>query len=275
MNIEMNTIPKLSEQLKIPGQVHIPLVVSGIGPESGKDFVVAAVRQNTGAKRDQDHLGYGLAMATGIPDRTAALKAKAVGNAAQYEDIRTRLLHFAYKGRQEGFDYMITLCNTIHAWRGELKDHLQEIGIPWMSIMDAVAADLRLRYDKGTRIGVFATTGTLMTGLYRDALTQVGLQPVEPDLESDVQNTIMAAIYDEGFGIKKAGATPEAKKLLLQAAQWANHQNLEVVIEGCTEIPLALNSETYNGTIALINPMDALASVALKYSFDGTMQFPG
>jgi aspartate racemase len=134
--------------------------------------------------------------------------------------------------------------------------------------MEIVARELSLKYPKGTRVGVFATNGTLMTKLYYNALLSVDLEPVIPKLDSEVQANIMRAIYDPKFGIKKVGSTPQSLELLHQAMKWAENEELKVVIAGCTEIPLSLNNQTYQGEITIINPMQALGRFVLKYSFD-------
>lgn len=263
----------LAEQLRISGQRHVPWVISGIGPESGKDFIIAAVRQNSSARRDQEHMGYGLVMATGMPDRTTALTMRISGDESMYNDVRKRLLLLAHTGRREGFDFLITLCNTIHAWRDDLKEELRDLGIPWLGIMDAVTTDLRTQYPKGTKIAIVATTGTLRTRLYNDALSAQGFIPVAPEIDSPIQADVMAAIYDTSFGIKARGATPEATNQLIHAVEWAQAQGAPVVICGCTEIPLALNEETYHGTLRLMNPMDSLARETIRYAFYPQAQF--
>lgn len=265
-----------ADLLRAPGQYHVPLILSGMGPECGADFIKSAIRQRPSARRDQDHMGYDLKESTGMPDRTEALLAYKAGDSWQYNDIRERLIQFARFGRRDGLRFMVTLCNTVHAWRQDpqVQQALATEGLPWLSIMDAVAADLHKEHPQGTRIAVLATTGTIMMRLYHDALEKEKFDVVSPAIDSGLQKNVMAAIYDKSFGIKARGATPEATKRLIHAVEWAQAQGALAVISGCTEIPLALNEDTYHGGLQLINPMDSVARETIRYAFDPQAQFP-
>lgn len=263
----MSSFP-LAESLKIPGQKRVPLVIGGIGTESAIPYMRSLLRLNTEAKRDQDHLGYLMLVASRIPDRTEAILKKQKGDASQYDEITKLILEYAQFGKEHGFAFLVTICNTIHTWREDkelqLKQQLQDMEIPWLSIMESAAADLKQMYKPGTRIGILATTGTLHSRLYHTALEHAGFIPVSPEIDSVVQTNIMKAIYDPEFGIKAKGATPKAVELLLQGAYWAESVDVPAVICGCTEIPLGLTEQTYQGSVNLINPLDSLAKETLQ-----------
>jgi aspartate racemase len=261
----------LAEQLKIPGQKLVPLVIGGIGTESAIPYMRSLLRQNTTATKDQDHLGYLMLVASTIPDRTEAILKKEKGDDSQYNLITNKLEEFATFGKEKGFGFMVTLCNTIHAWREDvhtgLKDKCESMGIPWISIMEAVGTDLKKTYPEGSKIAILATTGTLHSRLYHNALEKEGFSPVSPDPDSELQHNIMDAIYDPDYGIKAKGATGQAVTLLLQAMMWAENENISAVILGCTEIPLAITAMTYQGDLPCINPLDSLAKITLERSF--------
>lgn len=268
---------KAAELLRPQHQPRIPLVIGGIGTESAIPYMRGLLRFNSDAKNDQDHIAYREEVATSIPDRSEALKAKAAGDRTMYEDIARRIYSYAKTAKTDGFDFFVTICNTIHAWREDnesgLKEALDEMGMPWVSIMESAAEELHDEYPQGTKVGVFATDGTLMTDLYENALQRVGLVAVQPEVGSEIQKGIMDAIYNKEYGIKAKGVTPKAIELLLNAAMWAEQQNIQVALGACTEIPLALNTETYHGSMNLVNPLDALARKTLKLSFDTNEQF--
>lgn len=258
----------LADELKIPGQKLVPLVIGGIGTESAIPYMRSLLRRNTTATKDQEHIGYLMLVASSIPDRTEAILMKRNGDSTQYNAITKKLEEFAHFGKKEGFGCMVTLCNTIHTWREDketgLKEKLESLNLPWISIMEATADDLSKTYPPQTTIGILATTGTLHSQLYHSALEKVGLQPIAPDIDSEIQKNIMKAIYDPTCGIKAKGATKEATRLLLEAMKWAENEHVSAVICGCTEIPLVLTTETYHGAVTLINPLDSLAKVTLE-----------
>ncbi len=258
----------IADLLKIPGQKKVPLVIGGIGTESAIPYMRSLLRLNKGAKRDQDHLGYLMLVASSIPDRTEAILKREKGDKSQYQEIANKLIEISEFGEKEGFTFMVAICNTIHTWREDKELNLQsKLKLPWISIMEATAEDLKEKYKPGTKIAIFATTGTLMSKLYHNALEKVGLVPVSPETNSELQINIMKAIYDPGIGIKAKGATKEAISILLQAPTWAEQQQCEVALAGCTEIPLGLNNETYHGNVAILNPLDSLAKKTLALSF--------
>lgn len=258
----------LADNLKIPGQKKVPLVIGGIGTESAIPYMRSLLRLNHSAKRDQDHLGYLMLVASRIPDRTEAILKKQQGDSSQYKEIAQLITDYATFGKEQGFDFLVTICNTIHTWREDtelgLNNKLSEIGIPWISIMESVAEDLQEKYESGTRIAIFATTGTLLSKLYHTSLIKAGFVPVAPDPDSPVQKNIMNAIYNPEFGIKAKGVTPKAVELLHEGTKWAESMDTPVAIAGCTEIPLGLNEQTYYGEIKIINPLDSLAKKTLS-----------
>ena len=262
---------KLAEQLKIPGQKSVPLVIGGIGTESAIPYLRSLLRQNSTATKDQDHIGYLMLVASTIPDRTEAILKKEKGDASQYDLITKKLEEFAKFGKEEGFGFMVAICNTIHTWREDsstgLNEKFEAMGIPWLSIMEATADSLKKTYSEGSKIAILATTGTLYSSLYHNALEKVGLSPISPDPDSEIQRNIMDAIYHPEFGIKAKGATGQAVTYLLQAMSWAEQKNVSAVILGCTEIPLAITPVTYQGSLSLINPLDSLAKVTLERAF--------
>lgn len=262
----------VAETIRIPGQIRVPLIIGGLGPLAHIPFLEALLSANPTAQKDQDHPGYGLVSATSIIDRTDALKKQAAGDPNAYYEVGGRILSIAEAAKKEGFDFFVVICNTAHAWREELKPYLP---IPWIPLMGSAVAEIREKHPEAQRIGILGTDGTMMAGLYTKAVTDAGLTPVNLDLGSQIQNDVMAAIYDSVFGVKATGATvsDESIKLLTKAADHlVLEKGAEVIIGGCTEIPPALNGR-YKRT-PFIDPVDALAQVVLKLSMDKNAQFP-
>ena len=87
-------------------------------------------------------------------------------------------------------------------------------------------------------------------------------------MSQDQQDSIVEpAIYDRGFGIKAYSnpVNPEAQSNLETAVKLLFNKGAEVVILGCTEIPLALPETNYNG-IPLIDSTAILARALILNS---------
>jgi aspartate racemase len=87
---------------------------------------------------------------------------------------------------------------------------------------------------KITRVGILASTGTLATRLYEDFLLNEGIETVAP--QGPDQDEVMDAIYSI-----KAGNLVRGRELALRQGARLVASGAQVVIAGCTEIPLVLN----------------------------------
>lgn len=127
-------------------------------------------------------------------------------------------------------------------------------------------------------VGLLATTGTLKSRLYHDTLETIGLRVVSPlDLtEGDrlQRELVMEPIYGpfregrhQGGGIKSVGPSAAATQRLEDAAaRLIESSGAEIIIAGCTEIPLALSDETVSGVPA-VDPTRVLARAAIREAY--------
>ena len=91
----------------------------------------------------------------------------------------------------------------------------------------------------------------------------------EPDFLAEV---IHAAIYDPAYGIKAQGtATPRARQDLLRGVTQLREAGAEVVVLGCTEIPLALPEPVYEGT-PLLDTSLILARALIRAVDEGRLR---
>jgi len=266
LRVNDSKLQRIAELLKISGQVHVPFIVGGLGPASQIPFLEYLLKYNSKAASDQDHIGYMLANTTPLPDRTTALKQRQSGDDSLYREIERAILAFAIHAHKQGFSSISFICNTIHAWRDELQPKMP---IPWVSLMDATVQTIQEEYPQTKRIGILETDGVLITGLYTRTIRQNNLDPINLKLNSSQQNAVMDAIYNKRYGIKATGVvvSQNAVKILQSAAGYLVQQGAEVIVVGCTEIPLALNKQTYN-EIHIIDPVSCLAKTLLKLAMN-------
>lgn len=266
LRIHGSKLQPIAELLKISGQVHVPFIVGGLGPASQIPFLEYLLKYNSKAASDQDHIGYMLIHATSLPDRTTALKQRQSGDGSLYREIERAILTFAIHAHKQGFSSISFICNTIHAWRDELQPKMP---IPWVSLIDATVQTIQEEHPQAKRVGILETDGTLITGLYTRTIRQNNLDPINLKLNSSQQNAVMDAIYNKQYGIKATGVvvSQNAVKILQSAADYFVQQGAEVIIAGCTEIPLALNEQTYN-EVPIIDPVACLAKTLLKLAMN-------
>jgi aspartate racemase len=224
-------------------------VVGGVGPAATVDFLAKVVR-STPARRDQDHLRLLVEQNPQIPDRTEHL----VGDGMD----PTLALYATCKKLQAGEADLIAIpCNTAHAFVEAIQS---ELDIPIMNMLTVTVKHIRETFPELQKVGLLATSGTVSSGVYRRALEDHGLQEVVPS--ANIQARVMNAIYGpEGV---KAGFTSAGSVADLDAAiDELVAQGVEVIILGCTELPLLLPKPervTASGSrVTLVDPTDILA----------------
>lgn len=221
-------------------------IIGGMGPEATADLFLKIVK-STPAGRDQDHLRIVIDNNPEIPDRTAFILGKGA-------DPRPYLLATARNVEKMGADFMVIPCNTAHYFHKEIQ---AAVNVPVLHIMKEVARELSGKIQKA---GILASTGTLRTRLYEDHLKEAGIETVVP-LGTD-QDEVMDAIYSV-----KAGDLAKGRELALKQGARLISMGAQVVIAGCTEIPLVLQ----NGDLAapVLDATKVLAVSCVRVAFGG------
>ena len=236
-------------------------VIGGMGPYAGLDLV-QKIFNETNAKTDQDHIPVSMiSIPHSIEDRTKFLLDNSLKNPAI---AITEVIH---KLRGQGATVIGMPCNTAHA--GPIFDEIQNripSDIFFVHMIQEVVRYIKNQYSSIQNVGILATTGTIKTKVYHDEMIDNKLNPIT--MSQDKQDTIVEpAIYDKAFGIKAYSnpVNPEARGKLETAVKLLFNQGAEVVILGCTEIPLALPESNYNG-IPLIDSTAILARALILNS---------
>jgi aspartate racemase len=112
-------------------------------------------------------------------------------------------------------------------------------------------------YPGARKVGLLATSGTISTGLYEKELSAKGFEVISPD--EDIENDyVMKAVR----GIK-AGSDPAiTEELLAVAGQHLADRGAELIVLGCTEIPLAYNPARVD--LPVVNATRVLAEKAVE-----------
>lgn len=233
-------------------------VVGGVGPAATVDFLGKMVR-NTPASRDQDHIKLLVEQNPQIPDRTENL----IGEGA---DPTISLYATCKKLEDGGADIIAIPCNTAHAFVDRIQPHL---GIPIVNMLTVTVSYLRDAFPGLKDVGVLATSGTIESGVYKRALESAGLNAVVP--VPALQARVMDAIYGES-GVKAGFTTGRCQQDIAAAVDGLIQQGIEVIILGCTELPILLTSGEHTGSngarVHLVDPTEVLARWCVAYAMN-------
>ena len=232
--------------------------------------------------RDQGHRDVvHLSFASEIDDRTEYLTGTGTvyGNPGmQMADIMTAGILAARRVGRRRFVIGIP-CNTFHAphifdpFTVSLQEQSRSLAIPAEDVvvvhMLHETVDLLKRSFPGvTRVGLLATTGTRLTGVWHDMLVSHGLTPV--DIPIQQQPILHDCIYAQADGLKALSrASERVLGILGEMAVKPVQDGAEVIILGCTQLPIAFEVMPVGVvTVPTIDPMEALAAALVRESSD-------
>lgn len=237
-------------------------IVGGMGPEAGL-ALGTYVLKNTPARTDQEHLSMVLmSYPEYILDRSEFLLGKPIDNPAG------EIWKVIQKLELAGAEVIGMACNTAHA--PPIFELIQEkllrqnSDISLLNMPEETCRHIKQNYPQAAKIGVMSSNGTYHAKIYTDRLKNFGFEPIVPCF--DFQNNIIhRLIYDPHFGIKANPIAPteKAKELLNKALRFFKKSRTELIILGCTEIPLILPGEVAHGMV-LVNSSNILAKALVK-----------
>ena len=220
-------------------------ILGGMGPEATIDLFHKIVKL-TPAKKDQEHLRVIIDNNPKIPDRTRAIL---YGG----ENPLPELIKTAQNLERAGADFIIIACNTAHYYLPEIQ---KTVNITIFSIMQETALYIHHVFPSMKQISLFATEGTIHTGLYQSYLDNFTIETLIPSPTE--QKGLMEIIY----GVKSGQDLNILKKQIIEIAGLQINKGSQAIIAGCTEIPLVLKDGDIS--IPVIDPTLILAKKAVK-----------
>lgn len=194
-------------------------VIGGLGPMATAHFIERMARM-TDAPSQQENVDMIVYDFPSIPDRTGYL----LGS-----NLRSPLPGLLWVGRalaRQKVDCIAMPCITAHFFYEELEE---DIRIP---IINAVAETAKHLKENGiASAGIMATDGTVISGLFSQALLAADIRPILPSRQR--QADVMHLIYDN----IKAGSPPEMERFHA-AEEELRKKGAEAIILGCTELSL-------------------------------------
>lgn len=262
-------------------------VVGGMGPWVDPLLLrkLLQFQARLGMRRDQEAIPVLLGQfAPLFEDRTEYLASEGSG-----ENPAVAAARVAEALIEAGARVIGVPCNTFHApaiygrFEQEIAGLIRRRGVRLVHLIDATIEWISAAFPGARRAGILSTNGTYLHRIYSDRLAQRGFQPVtlayEPRVFSSseqaarrdaiaaerlapLQNDVHHAVTSVEWGIKSgrraADGYPAAKAVLAAAARRLAEAGAQIVILGCTEIPLALR-ESDLPDLPLADPLEALA----------------
>jgi len=198
-------------------------ILGGMGPEATLDFYRCIIAL-TPAHRDQDHLPVIIYSNPKIPDRTRAI-------AAGGENPLPHLVE------AQGFwKNAVQASSLCPAMRSSLPPEMRRmVNIPFLDMIEETSRRLRIGLPAVKAVGLIASIGTVLSGVYARSLSNVGIELVMPDGAD--QQRIETAIHQVKAGVHNRSIQDTFQSIGLQLIK----AGAEAVILGCTEIPLAFD----------------------------------
>jgi len=226
-------------------------ILGGMGPEATANLYQEIVRL-TPAQKDQDHIPTLIFSFPQVPDRTTAIR-------NQDRSIIPYLVEGTTRLEKAGASFIVIPCNTVHYFYDDMQ---RAVKIPVLHLIREAVEAVVQRHPDARRIGLLATDGTISTGLYEREFRARGMTLVYPD--EPIQNDcVMKAVY----GIKAGVDKQTSEELLFTAGQNVEQKGAQVIVLGCTEIPLAFNPK--RASVPVINATRVLAEAAIREFFRG------
>ncbi|MBU0477076.1 amino acid racemase [bacterium] len=219
-----------------------------MGPAATSD-VFRRILQLTPVEEDQEHIHIIIDNNPKIPDRSQAIFGKG-------ESPVSALIESGKMLERAKADFIIIPCNTAHFFYDELKGHLK---IPIIHMIKEVAKKIHKEFPAVRKAGLLSTVGTIKAGLYQKELKVFGIEVIKPD--ERVQDMVTEAIFGRE-GIKCGCLEGKSKKLIYNAIDNLINNGAELIIGGCTEIPLVVDFKTV--VLPFINSNQVLAEVAVS-----------
>lgn len=215
-------------------------VLGGMGPDATVDFMSKVIAA-TPATSDQEHVHMLVDHNPHVPDRTRAILGEGGDPGSVLAAMATQL-------QRAGADFIVMPCNTAHAYQPDIE---AAIDIPFISIIDETIAACSGK----AAVGLLATRGCLASGIYQAALGASATETIVPDDDQVTELANLIAAIKTGDRSSTVGAGMQRLAEVLTA------RGAEVVIAGCTEIPLVLEQSMLD--VPLISSTDILAEATV------------
>ena len=155
-----------------------------------------------------------------------------------------------------GADFVIAACNSIHIVFDKVS---KDIPIPWISIMDVVAEQIKKEHIN--KVGLLGTIITMRKSFYQKALAEHDIETITPN--EDAQKRIHGIIFNE---LVRKVTTDISKQYLLECIDELSQNGARGIVLGCTDLPFIIQQDDI--TLPLFNSAVLHAQKALDLAIE-------
>lgn len=220
-------------------------VLGGMGPLATVDLLQKIIEE-TPAQSDQQHAPVVAWNVPQIKDRQQAL---AGTGPSPLPDLLPALAQL----NRIGASHILIACNTAHYWYDALA---AASAAPIIHIADATLDSLQ--QQRGGRVGLIATQGTLDAGIFQQRFAALNIATLLPRTEE------MTDWFVPGCYAVKRGELHAGGELISLLGEALLQRGAERLVLACTEVPPALAAIRSPLLQLSIDPTRALAQAAVR-----------
>ena len=241
-------------------------ILGGMGTQAGLDFCNKLAILYRG-KIDQDYPLFLLYNKSNIPGRpesigiqTSRLTNRFTNskNKKKYKLVLDSLLKGCRLLKKDKCKFIVIPCNTAHYWYDDLK---KKIKLPIINMPKEVYIHAKRTCKKNSPIGLLATEGTIMTGVYNKFFNS-RYKLIHPN------KLIQKNSVNQAIKLVKMGNVKAAAKKIKPAINFLIKKKCKKIILGCTELPIAIfafkSFDKIKKSKIFLDPNLILANAAMK-----------
>ena len=241
-------------------------ILGGMGTQAGLDFCNKLAVLNRG-KIDQDYPLFLLYNKSNIPGRPESIGIQTSRltnrfsnskNKKKYRLVLDSLLKGCRLLKKDKCKFIVIPCNTAHYWYDDLK---KKIKLPIINMPKEVYIHTRKTCRKSSPIGLLATEGTIMTGVYNKFFDS-RYKLIHPN------KLIQKNSVNQAIKLVKMGNVKAAAKKIKPAINLLIKKKCKKIILGCTELPIAIfafkSFDKIKKSKIFLDPNLILANAAMK-----------
>ena len=241
-------------------------ILGGMGTQAGLDFCNKLAMLYRG-KIDQDYPLFLLYNKSNIPGRPESIgihtgklsnKPNNKKSKKKYLSVLKSLVNGCQLLKKSNCKFIVIPCNTAHYWFDDLQ---KKIKLPIINMPKEVFKHTQKRCKKNSSIGLLATEGTLMTGVYNKFFDK-NYNLVFPNA------IIQKKSVNKAIKLVKMGNVKLANKTIQPAINYLIKKKCKKIILGCTELPISIfafkSFKTIKSSKVFLDPNLILATAAMK-----------
>ena len=241
-------------------------ILGGMGTQAGLDFCNKLAVLNRG-KIDQDYplfLLYNKSNIPGLPESIGIQTSRLTNrfsnskNKKKYKLVLDSLLKGCRLLKKDKCKFIVIPCNTAHYWYDDLK---KKIKLPIINMPKEVYIHTKRTCKKNSPIGLLATEGTIMTGVY-NKFFDTNYKLIHPN------KLIQKNSVNQAIKLVKMGNVKAAARRIKPAINFLIKKKCKKIILGCTELPIAIfafkSFDKIKKSKIFLDPNLILANAAMK-----------